>query len=420
MFIIYNLIYSLFIIFYLPSLILKRKFHKDIFMRLGLYPKQTINQLKAKRHIWLHAVSVGEAIALTKLIAELKRRFPKANLVISTVTVTGNKIAKSIASKDDAVIYLPLDFDFIIRKVINIVNPSVFVTIETELWPKLIKNLYDKRIPIVVVNGRISKESFKGYKLIRIFMRRILKMIDLFCMRTRQDAERIVYLGAPKDKVKITGNIKFDFEVTSSGCSLADLGTSNQDMLFVAGSTHDNEEEIILKVYNNLIGEFKNLRLLIAPRHIERVNRIDKLAKDRGFKTVRFSEINPNTKGLNVAVYLLDTIGQLQSLYNLATVVFMGGSLVKKGGHNIIEPAFFAKPIIFGPHMQNFQDTADLFISNQAAIQINNEAQLQEKITDLLRSQQERDSIGERAKRVVQNNKGVIVKTLDLMKDFLA
>jgi len=389
-------------------------------MRLGLYPKEIINQLKGKRHIWLHAVSVGEALAISRLIAELKRQFPKANLVISTITPTGNRIAKSIASKEDVVIYLPLDFDFIIKRVVNIINPSIFITVETELWPNLIKNLHHRKTPIVVVNGRISPGSFRGYRIIKIFMRKILEKINLFCMQTEQYAERIIYLGAPSEKVRITGNMKFDLEAASSQYSLSDLGLNDQDVLLVAGSTHNNEEEIILKTYNNLIREFKGLKLLVAPRHIERIDRVDKLIREYGFNTQKISEIkNKTLENHQNVVYLLDTLGQLQSLYSLANIVFVGGSLIKKGGHNIIEPALFGKPVIFGPYMHNFQDIVDLFINAQAAIQVNNESQLQEEIRGVLQDEKKRDLIGRRAEIIVQNNRGAVERTFNLIKDFL-
>jgi 3-deoxy-D-manno-octulosonic-acid transferase len=420
MFIIYNFIYFLFIIFYLPLLFIKRKFHKDILMRLGIYPKELVDKLKDRKHIWIHAVSVGEVKAASRLITELRRRSPGINLVISTVTTTGNRIAKSVARENDAVIYLPLEFAFIIKKAISLIDPLVFLTVETELWPKLIRLLDDRGIPIVVVNGRISRKSFKGYKAMVFFMKNILEKIDLFCMQGNQDAERVIALGAPLDRVKITGNIKFDLEVPEPDFNLSNLGFSEHDTLFLAGSTHNNEEEIILNIYKNLVNDFKRLKLLIAPRHIERAGQIEKMIRDRGFRALRFSEIQD---GITVDsadhILLLDTVGQLQSLYNLASLVFVGGSLINKGGHNIIEPALFGKAIVIGPYMHNFSDITDIFRNAKAIIQVNNQEELAKEIKNLLDNPERMDIIGFRAKQVVQENTGAIRRTFDLLDKFL-
>ncbi|MBM3248956.1 MAG: 3-deoxy-D-manno-octulosonic acid transferase [Candidatus Omnitrophica bacterium] len=418
--IIYDIIFILLHLLYLPFFIFRRKFHKGFLSRLGFLPKDIISKLKGNKHIWVHAVSVGEVLVASKLIDVLRQRWPDQRIVISTVTPTGNKIARSLAKENDSVIYFPLDFSFIVKHVIDLIKPTVFITAETEIWPNIISYLYAKKVPVIVINGRISKRSFSGYKKIRFLLRRTLRKIALFCMQTSEDAERIIYLGAPKNKVKVVGNLKFDEKFSEHSCDPSCLGLKEDDMLIIAGSTHHNEEEITFKVYREAIKNFPRLKLMIAPRHPERADAIADLISSNNFKVIRFSSIK-NEK-INLAAYanyvfLVDTIGDLKSLYNLATLVFVGGSLVNKGGHNIIEPAYFSKPIIFGPHMSNFQDMADLFLKKNSVIQVKNEKELASAIKMLLENRTKRQQLGQDSRRIVDENKGATERTADLIKE---
>ncbi|GAG09261.1 unnamed protein product, partial [marine sediment metagenome] len=267
------------------------------------------------------------------------------------------------AGGEDLVIYFPVDLSFVVRKMVKLINPAIFIAIETEIWPNLITELYQKKVPIALVNGRISPNSFRNYSLMKPIIRGILNKITLFCMRTESDAERIKELGAPVDRLKVTGNMKFDsvflkndeksteqwFPIENRGLWLGD-----SSKLIIAGSTHRGEDSEILKSYKALKGDFPELRLLIAPRHTERSNEIDALIKKSGFKAVRMSEIEKSgyaAKGKstvydNSSVFILDSMGRLSSLYEFATIVFMGGSLVPHGGQNFIEPAMHSKPIV--------------------------------------------------------------------------
>ncbi|MCX5703052.1 MAG: 3-deoxy-D-manno-octulosonic acid transferase, partial [Candidatus Omnitrophica bacterium] len=352
MFIIYDFIFLVFTLIYLPIYLLRKKFHPGFLTRLGILP----GNLSLDRPIWIHAVSVGEAMAIKGLLEGL-RKVSNKNFVISTVTNTGNKIAQGLAGGGDFVTYLPLDFSFIVRSVINRINPSVFVIAETEIWPNLISYLSRKKIPVITVNGRISDASFKGYLSIKFLLKPILEKVTLFCVQSERDAQRLSCLGVSQDKIRITGNMKFDIKGHKIE-GLADyrlkLKLGPQDKLLVAGSTHPGEEELILEAYKDLCRDFGDLKLVIAPRHPQRCKEVAKIVSRAGFRSVFISSLPAQCPScMTSPVFLLDTVGQLVSFYALADIVFVGGSLVKKGGHNILEPASCAKPILFGPYMFN-------------------------------------------------------------------
>jgi 3-deoxy-D-manno-octulosonic-acid transferase len=391
-------------------------------MRLGILPKH----LNLEHPIWVHAVSVGEVMAARYLIEDLRASYPDKRLVISTVTTTGNKIARGIAREGDFVSYLPLDLSFIIRSVVDRIQPSAFVIVETEIWPNLISYLYTKNIPVLVVNGRISDASFRGYFSIKFLLKTVLNKINLFCVQTERDAKRLIRLGVVKDKIEMTGNMKFDitdyadFKKDYTDYKIK-LGLESGGKLFVAGSTHPGEEEIILEVYKNLCNDYADLRLLIAPRHPERTPEITNLIKKFGFEAARISLLNRRTgepKNLRT-VFVLDTVGQLVNYYCLADLVFVGGSLVRKGGHNILEPASEEKPIFFGPYMFNFRDIADLFLENNACILVHNPDELEQSIRDLLNNPAGMAILGKRAKELILQNQGATKRNLRYVKKWL-
>jgi len=398
---------------------------------LGILPRY----VSLNNSIWVHAVSVGEAVAVRILIEELRKFYPTKRFVISTVTATGNKIAKGIAEKTDFVTYLPLDFSFIVKRVINKIRPSLFIIAETEIWPNLISYLARLNIPIVIVNGRISDSSFRGYLMIKFLLRPILNKISLFCVQTQRDAQRLIGLGVSGDKINITGNMKFDFkDYTDLKKDYTDyrlkLGLNPKEKLLVMGSTHPGEEEIILNVYQGLNKEFPDLRLLIAPRHPERAKDIEKIVIKYGLNLVRVSQLaslpvcqlnRPTGQQANrPTVFILDTIGQLMNYYAISDIVFVGGSLVKKGGHNILEPASLGRPVLFGPHMFNFRDIAELFLKNQAAILVHNQKELREKIKDLLSNPSLATQFCQRAQELILGNQGATQKNVGLIKNLYA
>lgn len=426
MFIIYDFIYILTAIIYLPVFLLRRKFHPGFNRRFGILPKD----LKLRHPIWIHAVSVGEAKAIKGLLEELKKNYPERDFVISTVTPTGNKIAQGLAERNDFVTYLPLDLSFVVAQVLGKIKPSLFILAETEIWPNLISCLHKRQIPIVIVNGRISDASFKGYLSIAFLLKAILNKIYLFCVQTPRDAERLMRLGVLKDKIKITGNMKFDttdyinFKEEDAALKLK-LGLKSREKLLVIGSSHPLEEEIILEAYKKLLQDFPDLRLLIAPRHPERSKDIERIAKTFGFQGVFISGLNPtpdtrdltpNTYNLT-PIFILDTIGELMRFYAIADIVFVAGSLTKNGGHNILEPAALGKPVLFGPHMFNFRDIADLFLENQSALLVQDQEELCARVRDLLNKPEKIELLSKRAREVVLTHQGATQKTVQIIKE---
>jgi 3-deoxy-D-manno-octulosonic-acid transferase len=424
MFILYDLVFLIFALVWLPVYLFRRKFHHGFAQRLGNLPQNI-----PAGAIWLHAVSVGEAMAARPLLEELRRLFPDRRFVISTVTPTGNKIALGLARDGDAVIYLPLDFSFIVKRVIGRIKPALFIGVETELWPNLISSLAKNKVPMVIVNARISDRSFRGYRLIKLLIRPLLNKISAFCARSQTDEQRLMALGANPDKVRVSGNLKFDTLAQVFNFEGLRLGLADEDQLWVAGSTHPGEEEIVLGVYKSLLSEFPKLKLLIAPRHPERAKAVGKLVSKCGFSSLFISSLEERTTRdapacpagrQRTTVFILDTIGQLMNCYALADIVFSGGSLVKKGGHNILEPAVLGKAILFGPQMFNFRDVSELFLKSQAAILVHGKEELREQIGHLLHKPGQIAALGQRAKGLVLENQGAARRNAEIIRKVYA
>ena len=415
MFILYDLIFLIFALVYLPIYLFKGKFHRGFLNRVGILPKN----LGLDKPIWIHAVSLGEAISVRGLLEELRKVYPNKKFVISTVTSTGNKIAKAMAKPGDLAVYLPLDFSFTVRPVINKINPALFIIAETEIWPNLISYLYKKGVPLVTVNARISDTSFKGYSAVKFLIKPILNKISLFCAQTEVDALRLKFLGVNPDKIKVTGNLKFDQLALFKGPGYREkLGLNPSDKLLVAGSTHSGEEEMILNAYNKLLKEFPGFKLLIAPRHPDRTADVEKTVMKNGFDALRVSRLDSLRPAPRAPspVFILDTVGSLMDFYAAADIVFVGGSLVKKGGHNILEPASLGKPVIFGPYMFNFRDIARVFLNNNAAIQVATQEGLESSIRELMKDNSKAGLLTENASVVIVKNQGATLRIIGAIK----
>lgn len=421
MFIIYDLVFLILALAYLPMYFIRGKLNAGFLRRLGFLPAD----LNLNRPIWIHAVSVGEANAIKGLVERLRQAYPGKKLVISTVTATGNKIARSIATENDLVTYLPLDFSFIVSYVLKKINPCMFILAETEIWPNLISCLAKLKIPVIMVNGRISDGSYGGYRLIKFFIRPVLGLVKQFCLQSDLDERRLVSLGVDKQKIQVTGNVKFDIDLDSFLelnvlTYRTKLGLGQSDKLLVCGSTHPGEEELIFSAYTQLLAVFPKLKLLIAPRHPERSQQISKLALANGLRGVFISNISANgpaaSAGADKGVFILDVIGELSNYYAAADVVFVGGSLVPKGGHNILEPASLMKPVIFGSYMFNFRQISELFLRNQAAFIVNNRQELAEKVKVVLSDSLLAKSMVERALELIIKNRGATEKNVQIIK----
>lgn len=414
----YSIAFFLFCLVYLPTFFIKKKSGDHLWERFG----SVLSQEKKGKIFWLHAVSLGEALAAAPLVEEIRNRYPEIRFAFSTTTRTGRAAFGKLRTPQDILFYFPLDFTWVIRRLLKRLKPDIFATMETEIWPNLLLTLKRHNVPALLLNGRISEKSFRNYRLIRWALQRPLVAIDLFCMQYQEDARRIQALGADPRKIHVVGNLKFDVRIpkeegVSDGVR-EKLGLKPEEILWIAGSTHPGEEKWILEIYADLLRTHRNLRLLIAPRHPERAREVVKLIDTFHWKALLFSE-NGERKKEGFSVFVLDTIGQLLKFYAAADFVFVGGSLVPRGGQNPLEPAFFEKPILFGPHMENFRDIVRLFLEGHAAIQVTDEVSLAVAARSLLENKTLRRALGEKAKQIVLSHQGVVNRHLEEMKAFL-
>ncbi len=427
MFLLYNLTISIFIICIAPLYLFRSIFaprtRPGLKEKFGFISKGKKNFLNSRLNIWLHAVSVGEILASLPLIEIIKRNCPEYQLVISTTTVTGQEIARKRIS-EAVFIYFPLDLSGVTSKVLDIIKPSVFIVAESEIWPNFFRQAYRRKIPIIIFNGRISSRSYNWYRKISKFFRQVLNYVSLFGMQTETDAQRIINLGGVASRVRVTGNAKFDAldqldlkEVQRLG---RELRISGNDLIFVSGSTHPGEEGIILSCFIKLLNEFTNLHLILCPRHLERLNEIENLIKKFGLSFSRRSRLNKDSPDISSKVLLLDTMGELAKIYSLATIVFVGGSLVPKGGQNMLEPVNFGKPVIFGPHTGNFQEITRIIKEAEIGFQVYNEKELYQKAVVLLKDEILRNKIKDKAELVINGHKGASRRNFDMIKDVLS
>jgi len=375
--------------------------------------------------IWVHAVSVGEVLAARSVITELRGRYPRLRLFLSTTTRAGQQLARRSVTNVDGVLYFPFDWAFSVRRTLDRVQPRLFIMIETEIWPNLLRECRRRGIRTVLVNGRISYRSFPRYRLVRPFFRRVLADIDRFCVQGDEASRRLVSLGADPSRITVTGSLKFDaLEVIPTRGRgrervLRFFRMSPNRPVLVAGSTLRGEEEAVVRAFNRLrtagpstvLGGSSNALLVIAARHPERFAEVERLCRQEGLSTVRRTELPIDAEPRADAV-ILDTIGELAEVYQVATVVFVGGSLVRAGGHNILEPAVFGKPIVFGPHMENFAEIADAFLANDAAVQVRSDRELEAAVVGLMGDPVRRARLGAAARALVDANRGAKDKTL--------
>lgn len=381
--------------------------------RLGFLPFAA-----GRDRFWVHAVSVGEVMAAVPLVEALRTRWPATEIVVSTITATGAQVARTRLAEGRTGFVFPVDLGFATRRAVARIRPRCFIALETELWPNLLRTLADAGIPAVLANGRISDRSLGRYRRVRPLFRRVLAHVAVFAMQSDEDARRILLLGAPPERVVVTGNLKMEVAASVDDASrlwrrLLHLGS---DQVWVAGSTHRGEEAAILDAFLALRRVGTPVRLILAPRHPERVEEVEALAGARSLHPVRRSQIG---SGSASDLIVLDTIGELASLYGAADVIFIGGSLVPVGGHNVIEAALHAKPVIFGPHMANFRDTATLLLTAQGAIQLQDAAELAPTLRTLLADPIRRRALGEAAWSAVRAHQGACRRTLEAIEAVL-
>ncbi|MEI6633799.1 MAG: 3-deoxy-D-manno-octulosonic acid transferase [Chlamydiota bacterium] len=424
----YNFLLDLFFILAAPwfavQVARKKKYRAGIAQRLGRYPKELEDSLRGKRCVWVHAVSVGEVLAALPLVKALAKSLPGRRVVLSTVTLTGQRVAREKAGGDAAVIYFPLDLRFAVRRALDLVSPALVAIVETELWPNFIAETAGRGVPLLIVNGRISDRSFRGYRRLRVLLRRILPLITRFSMQTELDAERIRALGAPPEKVEVGGNMKFDCGISPAGeeetrAARAALGLREDAPVIVAGSTHRGEEEVLMEAFDAARRVLPGTAIVIVPRHPERRDEVKALCEARGARGVLRSRAPSGEKIPGGAILIADTIGELARIYRAATVVFVGKSLVDGGGQNIIEPASMGKPVVFGPSMHNFREASELLLKNRGAIQVADARGLVETITSLLKDARAREELGRRAAEAMAGSRGATQRNLELILSML-
>jgi len=407
---IYDILLFLASLIYLPIYALRGKVHREILTRLGFFKKGYFDTIRGAEVVWIHAVSVGEARAAESLVQLVRQFWPQKRIVLSVVTPTGHAILKKIATDEEIVFYAPLDISWVVKRFLSLIQPRLLIIMETELWPNLIRLSKKQGVCVVVANGRISDRSYRRYQRFGGFFKSILGLVDLLCMQTEESAKRIVDLGALPNKVKMTGNIKFDISSNlKEPRALPGLKNAlNGSLLWIAGSTHENEEEMVVGIYKSLSKDFPSMRLLIAPRHLERLDKVRRLIRLQGLESAYLSKL---TKISANQIMLLDTMGDLTALYGICDIAFVGGSLVDKGGHNPIEPALFGKTVIFGNHMENFKEIRDIFMREDAAIEVSSLQALEYELRKLLASASERKILGDHAKGLLEKNKGAAFRT---------
>ncbi len=393
--------------------------------RLGYYPEERLSRIAEKEVIWFHSVSVGEVIAAIPLVLELKKRFPKHSLVMSTVTDTGRETAINKMPFLDAVIFFPFDFTFSVNMAIDKIKPEIFIMLETEIWPNFLRAVNKKGIPAILINGRISDRSYKRYLSARFFIKEVLKNISAFGMQSAADTERIINMGADKEKVVRTGNLKFEHEARDVSSDTVkrlkeSLNIIEDKDIIIAGSTHRGEDEEIVKAYLTIIKAIRELPLLIiAPRHLDRLSEIEDILKRYNLSFIRKTMIKKGEASSKYSVILLDTIGELSILYSIASVVFVGGSLVPVGGHNILEPALYKRPVLFGQYMHNFREIADGFKNRGAAIEVADSGAMARDIINILNNPDVGKELGERGFSLIIENRGALEKSIGLIERFL-
>jgi 3-deoxy-D-manno-octulosonic-acid transferase len=400
-----------------------RKYVGSLGQRMGVLPVSF--NLDADDSIWIHAVSVGEALTARALIPDLRQRYPDLKIFLSTTTMTGQQIARERLSDVDAVFFFPFDLQPFVSRTLRLVRPKLFIMMETEIWPNLLRACRAQGVKTLMVNGRISARSFPRYRLARGFFRRVLADVDRFCMQSEESARRIIEIGADPDRVVVTGSLKFE-SLESPGAAagrgagrvLRFFRVPESRPVLMAASTMKGEEAAVLAAFGAVRRKRPTTLLIIAPRRPERFDEVVELARGEGLRVVRRTDLDVDHEPA-ADVVVLDSIGELAHLFQVATAVFVGGSLVDHGGHNILEPAVHGKAIVFGPHMQNFAEIAEAFLQRQAAVQVATPSELGDVWGRLLDDVVERGRMGSAARELVEANRGAKPRTLAVVDQLL-
>ncbi|MBW2038884.1 MAG: 3-deoxy-D-manno-octulosonic acid transferase [Deltaproteobacteria bacterium] len=384
--------------------------------RWGFYPQELLKKVEKRPYIWFHAASVGEVRVTLSVLGEMRKIYPHHGFLVSTTTAQGREIA-SQGPGVDAAILAPLDLPWIVRRTVQLIRPHAFLVTETELWPNLLREVKKARIPTILFNGRISRRSYRFYRPLRFLFQGVLRNFDVLCLRSSDDRERMMGLGADPQAIHVTGDLKFHQFFTVAGAEgeglRQELRLAEGPPIFIAGSTHEGEEEMVLGVFKELKVDFPRLVLILAPRHLQRIPRVGGLLDSQGLRWLKRTMIDD--KRQPEEVILLDTIGELAAIYGLGTVIFVGGSFCKVGGHNILEVFVHGKGVVFGPHMENFSEIAKLVLEKGAGIQVRTPEELKEVLKRLLDNPHLRQEMGERGLSLLQGHQGALERTMEIV-----
>ncbi len=422
-YLVYNLLFAMVLLlsapFFLFRMATTRRFRAGLGERLGFYGAG-FRDRAGEGSIWIQAASVGEVKAVLPLVDLIREEFPGSPVVLTCQTAAGRELARSQRGREAAAILSPLDFQPTVGRLIRRISPRILVLVETEIWPGTILAARRRGIPVAVVNGRISSRSFPRYRKAGIFLRPVLRRINRFGMRSTPDAERIRALGAEGRRVRVTGNIKFDsldFSPAGGGGYRERWGWARQDPVIVAGSTYQGEEELLLNAWRDLRSDFPGLKLILAPRHLERVESVEALLHSRGEAYRLFSRLSP-AEG-RTGLVILDRMGVLSGLYREASAVFVGRSLKGAGGQNPIEPAAAGKPILFGPRMENFSEIAEELVESGGAVRVEDESRLTGRLREILADREQAAALGARARAAVEKRRGASRRNLEMIREII-
>jgi 3-deoxy-D-manno-octulosonic-acid transferase len=423
----YNTLLTVLLIFSSPYFLsrglFKKRLRTALIQRMGFMETQFLGG-----SVWIHAASVGEVFCSIPLVRRLKKEFPDRKIVLTTMTSTGNEAAKTQLPDADHIFFFPIDHPFVLRRVLKKIQPALLLIAETELWPNLLRACGRKGIPIILFNGRISEKSFRGYLFFKFLFEKCLKYVSLFLMQTSEDQDRIVQIGAPSEKTSVVGNLKFDQALPSvtqeARATLAQsLGLHGRETVFIAGSTHSGEEELLTSLSKKLREIAPDLIFILAPRHLDRLEEVEQMLRKESLSWIRRTVLPMDQDGSSQErrpeVILLDTMGELMSLYSLATLVFIGGSLVPVGGHNPLEPLFFKKCVLFGPFMFHFSEISRRLVEEGGAIQANGIEDLASQMKRLLKNERARKEMGERGYQFLRKHQGATERMFEQIRPYL-
>ncbi len=410
--------------FFMWKLISVPKHRAGFFQRLGFYAGGWKAGGKTPRPLWVHAVSVGEVLATIFFVRRMRETYPKYDIVASTITPTGQAVAQKHYSDVRRIVFFPFDFPGSVRLALRSVRPRLFIHTETEIWPNFLFVLGEKGIPSAIVNGRISERSSRQYGWFRFFFRSVLSNISVFGMQSKEDCYRLLRIGADPRRVHVTGNMKFDVSLPDDTKGRArkvrnEMGISENVLIIVCGSTHEGEEDILFDVYARLKITFPELRMLLAPRHPERCDEVELLAIKKGTSIERRTLRKAVGGEVEADVLLLDTIGELARAYSIADIVFVGGSLVPVGGHNLLEPIVYKKPVLFGPYVQNAPDIAYALEEVGGGFEVFDRETLFREAERLMADPARRAAAGQAAYEILEEHRGATERNLAIIRPFL-